>query len=121
MSEDEHPKTVDFLAAALGRCPICKQGKLFCGFLKVCDTCSHCGSSFVKAGTGDGPVVFVILIAGFAACFGMMYMELAFSPPLWLQLAVWLPLSGLLSLVLMRPLKGLMIASQLKHRIKDKA
>jgi uncharacterized protein (DUF983 family) len=119
VDDQASPKAVNFKAAALGRCPVCQKGKLFCGFLKVCESCSHCGTSFTKAGTGDGPVVFVILIAGFAACFGMMYMELTYSPPLWLQLAVWIPVAGLLSLLLMRPLKGLMLAAQLRHHIRD--
>ena len=40
------------------------EGALFAGFLKVAPQCSTCGYDLGKADSGDGPAVFVILIAG---------------------------------------------------------
>ena len=52
------------LASGLrGRCPNCGEGYLFDGFLKVARSCEACGYDFSKADSGDGPAVFVILIA----------------------------------------------------------
>ena len=48
-----------------GRCPNCGEGALFAGFLKVAPQCSTCGYDLGKADSGEGPAVFVILIAGF--------------------------------------------------------
>ena len=110
---------VDFAAAAMGRCPICGKGKLFKSFLKLAAACSNCGTDFKAADTGDGPVVFVILIAGFATCFAMLYVFLAYNWPAWLHLVVWPVFACVLSLGLMSPLKGLMVAAQLKNRVKD--
>ena len=110
---------VNFAAAAMGRCPICTKGKLFKSFLKLAARCSNCGTDFKAADTGDGPVVFVILIAGFATCFGMLYTFLAYNWPAWVHLVVWPVFACALSLGLMQPLKGLMVAAQLKNRVRD--
>ncbi len=110
---------IHFAAAAMGRCPVCTKGKLFKRFLKVAAHCSNCGTDFKAADTGDGPVVFVLLIAGFATCFGMLYAFLAYNWPAWVHLAVWPVVACVLSLGLMSPLKGLMVAAQLKNRVRD--
>ncbi|ADU14266.1 DUF983 domain-containing protein [Asticcacaulis excentricus] len=113
-------REVNFLAAARGHCPVCGQGKLFKGFLKIAPECSQCHMDFQAADTGDGPVVFVILIVGFIVCFGFMITALSQDWPLWLHMIIWLPMALFLSLGLMPPLKGLMVASQLKNRVSDK-
>ncbi len=110
---------VDFLAAALGKCPVCGKGKLFRSYLKVASACRACGTDFKAAETGDGPVVFVLLIAGFASCIGMMISLLSYNWPIWLLLSVWPAVAVGLSLILMPGLKGLMVASQLKHKVRD--
>jgi uncharacterized protein (DUF983 family) len=110
---------VNFAAAAMGRCPVCTKGKLFRSFLKLAAQCSNCGTDFKAADTGDGAVVFVILIAGFVTCFGMLYAFLNANWPAWVHLVVWPLVACGLSLGLMQPLKGLMVAAQLKNRVRD--
>ena len=104
---------------ALGRCPSCGEGPLFRGFLKVAPACSACGQDLTQADSGDGPAVFVILIAGFLVAFAARYVELAFRPPIWLHLALWMPLTVIVSLGLLRPLKGLMLAAQFINRAAE--
>ena len=53
------------LSGLAGRCPNCGDGDLFDGFLKVAARCEACGHDLARADSGDGPAVFVILIAGF--------------------------------------------------------
>lgn len=108
-----------FLAATHGRCPVCGQGRLWVSYLKTANACGVCAADFKAAETGDGPVVFVILIAGFAACIGLVISLLGFGWPVWLLLSVWPVFAVVISLVLMPMLKGLMIASQLKHKVRD--
>ncbi len=108
-----------FLAASLGRCPVCGQGKLFKSYLKIADSCAICGTNFKAAETGDGPVVFVILIAGFAACTGLLISIVAWDWSAQRALMTWPAVAIVLSLILMPMLKGLMLASQLKNKIKD--
>jgi len=62
--------------------------------------------------------VFVIFIAGFIAAFGVLFTEIAFRPPIWVDL-VWLPIAAALCLGLLRPLKGLMIAAQFANKASE--
>ncbi len=119
MTEAAPGGRTDFLAAAMGRCPACGKGKLFRSYLKVADACGVCATSFKAADTGDGPVVFVLLIAGFIAGAGLVVSVVAWDWPTWKLLSVWPPIAVALSLVLMPMLKGVMVASQLKHRVRD--
>ena len=107
------------LAGLLSRCPNCGQGPLFEGFLKVAPSCSSCGYDLRAADSGDGPAVFIVLVVGFIACFGLLFTEVAFHPPVWVHLVVWLPFSGLLALALLRPFKGVMLAMQFHNRAEE--
>jgi uncharacterized protein (DUF983 family) len=89
---------------------------LFAGFLSVTPQCPACGFDLAGSDSGDGPAVFVILVVGFIAVFGAMFTEIAYHPPVWLPLLVWIPLAGVMCLVLLRPMKGLMIAAHVRHR-----
>ncbi|MBW8882928.1 MAG: DUF983 domain-containing protein [Asticcacaulis sp.] len=110
---------VNFAAAALGRCPACGKGKLFRSYLKVADACKVCGRNFKAADTGDGPVVFVILIAGAIACAGAMISLLAWDWSMTRMMVVWPAVALVVSLILMPVLKGLLVASQLRHKVRD--
>ncbi|ESQ89112.1 hypothetical protein ABAC460_13665 [Asticcacaulis sp. AC460] len=108
-----------FIAAAFGRCPICGKGKLFTSYLKVAQACAVCAADFKAADTGDGPVVFVILIAGFAACIGLLVSFLAWNWSPVMLLSVWPAFAVVLALALMPVLKGLMVAVQIRHKVRD--
>ena len=103
-------------AGLLCRCPNCGRGPLFAGFLKVVDRCAACGFDFSRLNTGDGAAVFVMQVAGAPVVFGALFVQLAYSPPIWAMVAVALPLVAGLSLGLMRPGKGVMIALQMRNR-----
>ncbi len=98
------------------RCPNCGRGSLFQGFIKVRPVCQACGFDLAAADSGDGPVVFILLIVGAIGCAGLLFTEVAFRPPIWLEIIVWLPLVGLLALLALRPFKGVMLAMQFRHR-----
>jgi uncharacterized protein (DUF983 family) len=104
------------LAGLAGRCPNCGKGPLFAGFLKVAPSCTSCGFDLAKADSGDGPSVFVILIAGFLVAFAALFTEMAYHPPVWVHLVVWLPLAVAVPVALLRPLKGLLVAAQFANR-----
>lgn len=100
-------------------CPRCGQGKLFDGLLKVRPTCSNCGLDYSFADSGDGPAVFVIMIIGFLVVGLALWVEVSFSPPLWLHLIIWIPLAVVLSLWLLRVLKSLLIALQYRNNARQ--
>jgi uncharacterized protein (DUF983 family) len=111
------PARIDPIRAGLlCRCPNCGRGPLFAGFLKVVQRCEACGFDFTRLNTGDGAAVFVVQIAGAPVVFGALFIQIAYSPPIWAMVAVALPLVAGLSLGLMRPGKGVMIALQMRNR-----
>lgn len=107
------------LAGLACRCPNCGQGKLFDGFLKVAPRCAACGFDLAKADSGDGPAVFVIMIAGFLVAFSALFVEVAVRPPIWLHLIIWLPLATVVCLALLRPAKGVMLAAQFANQAAE--
>jgi uncharacterized protein (DUF983 family) len=108
------------LAAGLGcRCPACGGAPLFEGFLRVRSTCSACGADLAGQDSADGPVAFIVLIVGAIVVGLALWSEVTFAPPVWLHLLLWLPLTVILCLALMRPAKALLIAIQFKHRRED--
>ncbi len=108
------------IVAGLGcRCPNCGRGRLFKGFLKVRERCEACGFDLRAADSGDGPAVFIILIVGFLVGFAALFTEIAYHPPVWVHLAVWLPLVVVLCLGLLRPFKGVLVALQFHHRAAE--
>ena len=68
------------------------------------------------ADSGDGPAVFVVLIVGAMVTAMALIVEVKYQPALWLHFLIWLPLILLGTLGLLRPLKGVMIALQYRHR-----
>jgi len=112
-------RTQTLLAGLRARCPNCGEGALFDGFLKVASACPACAYDLSAADSGDGPAVFIILIVGFAVAFAALITEFTIHPPMWVHLAVWLPLTLLLSVGLMRPLKGVLLASQFMNKAAE--
>ncbi|MCK5909389.1 MAG: DUF983 domain-containing protein [Caulobacter sp.] len=112
-------KTNPYAAGARGLCPHCGEGYLFDGFLKVTPVCEACGFELGKYETGDGAATFVILIAGTVCAFGALFSMFAWNWPVWLLLLVWLPAVFVITLGLMRPAKGLMVAAQIAQKASE--
>ena len=103
-------------AGLVGRCPRCGQGKMFSGFLDVAPKCGACGLSYSFADAGDGPAVFVTLIGGFLVMGAALWTQLKYEPPVWVHLLVFLPLTLVVCVGLLRPLKGILVALQYRHK-----
>ncbi len=99
-----------------GLCPRCGRGSLFTGLLTVNDECEVCHLSFLGHDAGDAPAVFGIFILGFLIVGLAVALELLVSPPLWVHAILWLPLTLVASVVILRPLKGMTIAAQYRYR-----
>jgi uncharacterized protein (DUF983 family) len=118
MSEahDPSPKPHPVLAGLIGCCPHCGKGKLFKSFMAIAPSCTVCGQDFSHADSGDGPAIFVMLIAGFIVIGSMLVIDTLYEPPIWLLLAIFLPLAIGLNIGLIRPFKGILVALQFHHK-----
>ena len=101
------------------RCPRCGKGKLLSGFLTVRPSCEICNLDFGFADAGDGPAVFVILLAGMIVVVAALIVEVNYEPPYWVHAALWGPLILVVTLGPLRMLKGLMIALQYDHKAAE--
>ena len=99
------------LAHALTRglactCPSCGKTKLFTGYLRVVDACADCGAPLGSLRADDAPPYFTIFIVGHIVVPLMLIADMHFDIPDWIQASFWVPVSGLLALALLRPVKG---------------
>ncbi len=115
--EPEHyPRLSPFRVGLACKCPRCGRGPLYAGFLRVAERCPACGLDLRKADSGDGPAVFIIFILGFLVVPLALLFEAKVAPPMWLHVAIWPALILGTSLGLLRPVKGVVIALQYRHK-----
>lgn len=100
-----------------GKCPACGRGSLFARFLKVTERCGKCGEELHHHRADDAPAYFVILIVGHIVVPLALMVETTFAPPLWVAFSLWLPLTLILSLVLLQPIKGAIVGWQWAYRM----
>lgn len=108
-----------FRAGLAGRCPRCGVGPLFAGFLDLRPACTLCGLDYGFADSGDGPAVLIVFLVGAIGVGLALFTEFTWHPPFWVHALLWIPLILGLSLGLLRPLKGLTIATQYRHRAQE--
>ena len=113
------PKPAPIPTGLRGRCPRCGRGHMFRGFLKFRPSCEVCGQDFSSFDSGDGPAFFVMSIVGIVVVGIALWMELAYEPPIWVHALVSGTLSIGLSLILVRPLKGMLAALQFANKAEQ--
>lgn len=116
-AETKRPLVQSMKRGFLGRCPHCGEGKLFKAFVKPVDNCLACGEDFSHQRADDLPAYLVVLVVGHVTVGGFMATEMTTNWPGWLHLAIWVPLTIVLALVLLQPIKGAVIGLQWANRM----
>ncbi len=116
---DHHVRPSALSAGLSCRCPRCGRGKLFDGFLAVRPRCENCGLDYQFIDTGDGPAFFVMSFVGIVVVALAMWVEFAYEPRLLVHMALWFPLTFILSFILVRPAKSLLIALQFSQKAEQ--
>jgi uncharacterized protein (DUF983 family) len=111
-STGPRPLLQSLLRGARLKCPACGTGAMFRRYLKVADACPHCGESLHHHRADDAPAYFTIVVVGHIVVAMVLSVEMAFRPPLWLHCALWLPLTVILALVVLPPIKGALVSLQ---------
>jgi uncharacterized protein (DUF983 family) len=101
------------------RCPRCGRGKLYAGFLTLAPRCEACGLDYAFIDAGDGPAIFIIMIAGAIVVACALIVEVKYQPPFWLHAVLWLPLIAATTLLPLRAMKSLLIALQFHHKAAE--
>ena len=95
-----------------GRCPHCGEGKLFRAFVKPVDKCAVCGEEMFHHRADDLPAYLDIVIVGHVVLGGFMAVEMTSNWSMWQHLTVWVPVTLILALALLQPIKGAVIGLQ---------
>ena len=111
MSDDRDVQTA-LLRGARQTCPACGRGSLYRAYLKVRDACDLCGEPLHHQRADDAPPYFTIVVVAHIVVGGILSLEQAAQPPTWVQLAIWLPVTLILSLLLLPRIKGALIGLQ---------
>ncbi len=121
MADTDHlyPPQSPYETGLKGRCPRCGEGHLFKGFISPAERCEVCDLDLAFADAGDGPAVFVILFAGFLVLGSALWVEIAYEPPMWVHLVIFLPMVLFVVVGMLRPLKGLLIALQYRNKAEQ--
>lgn len=102
-------------AGLLCRCPACGEAPLFNGLLSIRDVCGSCGTDLSAQDSGDGPAVFVILVAGAimvpVAVIGLVALKI----PTWIMALLLIPMTVGLCVALLRPFKALLFAAHFRN------
>jgi uncharacterized protein (DUF983 family) len=85
---------------------------MFGAFLKVNERCDVCGEELHHHRADDFPAYVVIFIVGHLLVPAVLYVETNFAPSYWTHLALWLPTTLILTLGLLQPVKGAIVALQ---------
>jgi uncharacterized protein (DUF983 family) len=95
-----------------GRCPNCGEGRLFYRYLKVVAECPACGEDLSHQRADDAPPYITIVVVGHIIVPLVLEVETHWHLPTLVHLAIWLPLTLILSLLLLQPVKGAVVGLQ---------
>jgi uncharacterized protein (DUF983 family) len=101
-------------------CPACGQTRLFQGYLRVVDSCSNCQAPLGRIRADDAPPYFTIFIVAHIVVGGMVMLNRAYDLPDLTQALIWLPVSTVLVLGLLRPIKGATVGLMLRLGLVNK-
>jgi uncharacterized protein (DUF983 family) len=102
-----------------GLCPRCGQGRMFKSWLGITDKCGTCGLDYRFATPDDGPAFFSLCVIALPLIAAVVWLEVAFEPPVWVHLLTSVPFMVAGTLLPLRPIKGWLVASQFVNRAQE--
>ena len=106
-------------AALQGLCPRCGAKGLFNGLLAFAPACRACGLDYASFNVGDGAAAFGTLIIGALATIGGATLQIMVAPPLWVQMAIWIPLTTLGVIGFLRVAKAALIGAEYRNAARQ--
>jgi uncharacterized protein (DUF983 family) len=83
----------------------------------VVSECEHCHAPLGLARADDAPPYFTILIVGHIVIPAMLITQKLYDPSNWTLSAIFLPLTLVLALGLLRPIKGATVGAMLSFNM----
>lgn len=92
---------------------------MFRSWLRITDRCDACELDYDFASPDDGPAFFSLCFVAFPLLFIVVWLEVALNPPWWVHVLVSAPLMIVPCLLVLRPIKGWLVASQYVNKAKE--
>ena len=96
------------------RCPACGEASAFQGYLKVRPVCPHCAAPLGRVPCDDAPPYITLILALHIIVLTMVLSDVGGSMTDITSLMIFVPLTIILELLLLRPVKGGTLAVMLK-------
>ncbi len=119
MPSSDYPRLSTLSTGLRCRCPRCGEGPLLKGYLTIRDECPVCRLDYGFADPADGPAFFAMSAVGLVGMIGFMIFEFTVHPPVWVHMAVTLPILAAMCLGVLRPFKGWLVAEQYVHKASE--
>ncbi len=114
---EDRPLMTALPHALAGKCPACGAAPLFRKFLKPVDRCAACGQDWSHQQADDFPAYLVIFIVGHLLVPLVISVNLRLDMPLVAQMLIWPTVALVMSLAMLQPAKGAVIAWQWSRRM----
>ncbi len=111
------PRPID--CGVKGLCPRCGARTLFAGVIRFADRCPACALDIASFNVGDGPAALLVLAWGAIVVALAIYVELALSPPWWLHVLLWVPLTTAGVMWSLRIAKGWLLAAEFRNAARE--
>lgn len=90
-------------------CPNCGKSNLFNGFLKIVPKCANCGLELGHMRADDFPPYITIMVVGHIVVPSFVMSEKMWQPEISTHLAIWLPITALLTFLTLPRAKGAVV------------
>lgn len=105
--------------AIQGLCPQCGAPTLFAGTLRFASRCPSCSLDIESFNVGDGAAAFLIFIIAALVFIGVIVVQLAYSPPWWVHVMIWAPVTLILTIGLLRVSKAALLAAEFRNAARE--
>ncbi|MGC9269062.1 DUF983 domain-containing protein [Acidiphilium sp.] len=99
------------------RCPSCGEAPAFIGYLTVQPTCPHCAAPLGRVPCDDAPPYITLLIALHLIIVAMVLADFDGGMSWVTSMIIFVPLSIVVLLGMLRPIKGATLAVMLKNNM----
>lgn len=114
------PAPTPLVRAALeARCPACGNAPLFDSWVRFAPRCRACGLDYTQFNVGDGPAAFLILIIGALVTALALVLQVSASPPFWVHIILWVPLTVALVVLSLRASKAALLILEYRHKARE--
>ncbi|GGB60191.1 DUF983 domain-containing protein [Blastomonas aquatica] len=87
--------------------------------MRFASRCRACGHDFSSYNVGDGPAAFLILVIGALVCAFALVLQVQASPPFWVHIVLWVPITTALVLLSLRVSKAAMLIHEARAEVRE--